>query len=167
MTSPLRLSKTPSNPLDSVEEFLVSNDWTFDRMTEEELMVEVTGRACTYDLFFIWQRDMKALQFCCQYDLKVLPENIALASKAIMKMNEALWMGHFDIPHATLVPSFRQTCLMRGVQSLSGVDQIEDLVDISLAQCERFFPVFDLLSKQLTDLDKNIDLALMDPSGRA
>jgi len=33
-----------SNPLDSVEEIFYANDWTFDRMTEDELSVQVSGK---------------------------------------------------------------------------------------------------------------------------
>ena len=159
--------ETACNPLDSVEEVLTSHDWVFNRMNDDELMVQVTGKSCSYRLFFIWQEDMSALQFCCQYDMTVTPENTDAAAKALLELNENLWMGHFDLPADTNVPSFRHTCLMRGVNGLSGIEHIEDLVDISLAQCERHYPVFHLLSHAHTADQSMMDLALMNASGEA
>ena len=155
------------NPLDSVEEILSAHNWQFNRMNNDELMVQVTGKACEYRLFFIWQEDMSAMQFCCQFDLAIHPKNIEAGARALMKLNAGLWMGHFDIPSDTRIPSFRQTCLMRGLTGVAGIDYIEDLVDISMAQCERYYSVFHLLSTQSFTNDQTLTLALMDTVGES
>lgn len=156
------------NPLDVVEELLAAHNWAFNRMNNDELMVQVAGKSCDYRLFFLWQEDMSALQFCCQYDLKVEKPSYAAASKAIMAINEELWMGHFDLPKDTGTPSFRHTCLMRGLQAgTASPDHIEDLVDISLVQCERYFHVFQLLSNAQSPDEQNMNLALMETKGHS
>lgn len=164
MSMQLESFESTTNPLDSVEEILSANNWVFNRMNNDELMVQVTGKTCEYRLFFIWQSDMNAMQFCCQYNLAVAPASMEIAARALMKMNENLWMGHFDIPHDTKIPSFRYTCMMRG---LNGPDLIEDLVDISMAQCERYYGAFHLLSVPGTANDENLTLALMDTAGES
>ena len=136
-------------------------------MNNDELMVQVTGKVCDYRLFFIWQDDMNALQFCCQYNLAIGEKNMGMAARTLMKINENLWMGHFDIPHDTRTPSFRQTCLMRGVNGRSSIEHIEDLVDISMAQCERYYAAFHLLSTANVANDENMTLALMDTAGES
>jgi hypothetical protein len=153
------------NPLDSVEEILSAHNWEFNRMNNDELMVQVIGKACEYRLFFIWQEDMSALQFCCQYDLGIHPKNTEAASRMLMRLNESLWMGHFDIPADTKIPSFRQTCLMRGMTDGGSLDYIEDLVDISMALCERYHCFFHLLSIDAPANDQMLSLALMDTTG--
>ena len=97
------------NPIDSVEEVLSAHNWVFNRMNEDELMVQVAGKACEYRLFFIWDEEMNAMQFCCQFESPVSPKNRDIAAKAILSVNEGLWMGHFDLPRETNVPCFRQT----------------------------------------------------------
>lgn len=167
MLSENKLLEDDHNPLDSVEEVLVSHNWSFNRMTDEELIVEVEGKSCSYKVFFIWQEDMAALQFCAQYDVELPSETIKAAGDILRNINENLWMGHFDLPNATCRPSFRHTCLLSGMSATCGPDHIEDLVEISLAQCERYFPVFDLLARQ-NDHGLNsdhIELAMMDASG--
>lgn len=157
------------NPLDTVEELLTSNNWVFSRMNDHELIVSVKGKACDYRLFFIWQDDMNAMQFCCQYDMTLEQHNAVDAAAAIMSINENLWMGHFDLPSDTNIPSFRHTSLLRGVSDVGGIEHIEDLVDISLAQCERYYNIFRLLA-QSNDNQMDGDtmsLALMDTVGKS
>lgn len=157
-----------ANPLDNVEDILNSHNWVFNRLNDSELMVEVAGKHCDYRLFFIWQEDMSALQFCCQYDLTISKNNHDAAAQALMSLNESLWMGHFDIPKDTRVPSFRHTCLLRGIdRGSAGSEHIEDMVDISMVQCERFYSVFHFLSSTEVANDQTLSLALMDTSGEA
>ena len=55
-----------------------------------------------------------------------------------------MWLGHFEIGSEDGVPLFRHTVLLRG-QGGASVEQVEDLVDIAVAECERFFPAFQFL----------------------
>lgn len=158
------------NPLDHVEDVLTAHNWVFNRMNDEELIVEVTGRSCNYRLIFVWQDDMSALQFCAQYDLQVQESKMDSAAKALMDINEALWMGHFEIPRDTRKPAFRQTSLFRGLGGGSHAENIEDLVDISLAQCERYYAAFYVLASEASNDFSNksdLSLALMDIAGES
>lgn len=163
-----RVTDPEINPLDCVEEVLSANNWVFNRMTDDELMVQVSGKGCDYRVFFIWQHDMNALQFCCQYDLKIESKRMGIVSKTLKNMNENVWMGHFDVPEETGTPSFRHTCLLRGVSDILSPEHFEDLVDISLVQCERHFPVFSMLADNDNHVDDQaLSLALIQPDGRA
>ncbi len=154
------------NPLDNVEEVLHSNNWIFSRLNQDELTVEVTGAACGYRLFFIWQESMNAMQLYCQYDFEINGDNKHHAAMALMNMNETLWMGHFELTKGTLSPCFRQTCLLRG-DAQKGAEYIEDLVDISLAQCERFYTVFNMLSGDAPVTQDVLSFAMMDTVGES
>lgn len=155
------------NPLDQVEDVLNANNWTFNRVNDDELMVQITGKFCGYHLYFIWQDDMNALQFCAQYDFSINEDKMDKAARALMTINENLWMGHFEIPADTRAPSFRHTCLYRGIQRTSSASDIEDLVDIALAQCENHYAAFYLLSHANDAHDQNMALALMETMGES
>lgn len=156
-----------NNPLDCVEQVLTDHNWVFDRMTRDELMVQVKGRSCFYRLFFIWQEDMNALQFCCQYDFTIDAARHSGLERTLCTINEDLWMGHFDLPESTGVPSFRHTSLLRSVNQDQASDLIEDMVDIALVQCERFYPAFNLLARTEGSNDRMLALALMEPEGES
>lgn len=155
------------NPLDSVEELLCDQNWVYDRMDDDCLSVQVKGRACNYKLMFVWQRNLSALQFSCEYEISLRPENMTMAGSALMDMNEESWMGHFEIARKTLIPSYRQTCLMRGYEFNESNAYFEDLIDISLAHCERFYPVFHMLAQSGAANWETLSLALMETAGES
>jgi hypothetical protein len=156
-----------NNPLDCVEDVLNDHNWVYSRMNSEELIVEVAGKACHYRIAFLWQESLGALQLCCEYDMKISPENMDMAAQALMGINSAVWMGHFELMHDTLAPRFRQTSLIRGHASKSEYDHIEDLVEISLNQCEHYHAVFDLLCIENALNSEMLSFAMMETAGES
>src|SRR5260370_14867600 len=69
--SMVEVSSHTGNPIDLVEEIVVANDWAHDRASEEEMIVEISGRWCAYRLYFLWQEEFSALQFSCGFHMKV------------------------------------------------------------------------------------------------
>ncbi len=155
------------NPLDSVEDVLSDYNWVYSRMDNENLIVEIAGKSCKYRLSFVWQEHINSLQLRCQYDVKIKPENMASAANALMDINESLWMGHFEISKNTMLPRFRQTCLIHGHDQKKGYSYIEDLVDISLIQCERYQSVFHMLANDSEIDTQMLSLAMMETAGES
>lgn len=158
-----------ANPLDSIEELMESHNWVFNRMSDEELMVQVTGKSCSYNLYFIWQDNMNALQFCVQYDFQINKSEMDKAARTLMTINENLWMGHFEIPKDTRTPSFRYTGLYSGLKQSAGADSshVSDLVEVALSQCEKHYAVFYFLSHANDANEQNLSLALMETMGES
>ncbi len=159
-----------SNPLDGVEEIMMNNDWSFDRLNQDEMTVHISGKQGVYKMSFIWQEDFSAMQFYCTPDLTIAPNKQIEASQVMNKINASLWLGHFDVRTeengvAVNVPCFRHTSLFRGMNDTSGVAHMEDLIDIALHECERYYMTFDLLSKVAHTPAKDISLSLMDVAG--
>ncbi|MGH6976397.1 MAG: YbjN domain-containing protein [Stellaceae bacterium] len=87
------------------------------------------------------------------------------AHELLAVVNERLWIGQFDFADDKS-PAFRQGVLLRGAHGPS-VEQIEDLVDISLAECERFYPAFQLVVWGGKSAQEAIASAMIDPVGEA
>jgi hypothetical protein len=156
-----------SNPLDSVEDIMVSLDWSFDRPNPEEISARVSGRHGQYSLTFIWQEDYSAMQFFCEYDLEMPAARKHAAALALQTINARLWLGHFTVQEHNSVPCFRHTSMFRGCTHTSGAEHVEDLVDIALAECDRHFSVFSLLACPLGKNDGLLPLALSETAGEA
>src|SRR5574344_1642510 len=84
------------NPLDILEEIVTANEWLFDRANDDELIVELSGRWCHYRMFFVWQKEIGALQFSCQFDMKVPPAKCNDVHDLLAMLNDRLWLGHFN-----------------------------------------------------------------------
>jgi hypothetical protein len=132
------------NPLDILEEIVTANEWLFDRTTEDELIVELAGRWCHYRLFFVWQREIGALQFSCQFDMRVPDGKRGDVNDLLSMLNNRLWLGHFDLEAQQNTPLFRYTVLARNDRA-PNVETLEDLVEIALTECERFYPAFQFV----------------------
>lgn len=162
----LETKAASANPIDLVEEIVQANEWPHDRSSDEEMVVEISGRWCDYRLLFVWQREMSALHYSCGFEMKVPRTRRGPIYELLAAVNERLWLGHFDLADGDDSPSFRQGVLLRGVFGAS-VEQIEDLVDISISECERFFPAFQLVVWGGKSAKEAIAAAMIDPVGEA
>jgi hypothetical protein len=162
----LETKAASANPIDLVEEIVQANEWPHDRSSDEEMVVEIQGRWCDYRLFFVWQRDMNALHYSCGFEMKVPRMRRGPVYELLAAVNERLWLGHFDLADGDDAPAFRQGVLLRGLFGAS-VEQIEDLVDISISECERFFPAFQLVIWGGKSAKEAIAAAMIDPIGEA
>ncbi|MEA2779718.1 MAG: hypothetical protein QOK29_1262 [Rhodospirillaceae bacterium] len=155
-----------SNPLDVLEELVDANEWRFDRSSKEEMVVELSGRWSDYRLYFIWQEDLSAICFSCVMDLRVPARRRATFLELLGGVNEKLWLGHFDLCVDEPVPMFRHTVLLRGVGGVA-VEQLEDLVDIAVSECERFYPAFQFLVWGGKTPEEAVAAAMLETVGEA
>ena len=130
-----------ANPLDIVEKIVEYNDWTFDRRSEQEMAVQVPGNWCDYSLYFAWNDDVGAMHFNCALDMRGPCDRRTPVFELLAEVNERLWMGHFGIWADEGLPMYRHALPMRG-QLEPTLEQMEDLVETALHECEKFYPAF-------------------------
>ncbi len=145
---------------------MLANEWRHDRASDEEMVVEICGRWCDYRLLFVWHRELSALHFSCNFEMKVPRPRRAAVYELLAVVNERLWLGPFDLASDDRSPAFRHGVLLRGVNGAC-VEQIEDMVDISLAECERFYPAFQLVVWGGKGAEDAIAAAMIEPVGEA
>ncbi len=133
-----------ANPLDTVEQIIAANDWAFDRRSESEMAAEAPGKWCDYGLYFSWSHEISAMHFTCAFDLKVPERRRSALYELLALANERLWIGHFSMDSDDGMPVFRHAVLLRGAGSASS-ESLEDMVDIAITECERFFPAFQFV----------------------
>lgn len=166
MVSLAHADEAPLNPLDLLEELVSANEWSFDRHSDSEMLVEVSGRWCSYHLYFVWQEDVGAMFFSCHMDQKI-PQAKRKESYVLVGMvNENLWMGHFDLTSDDGSILFRHTVPVRGAGGLS-VEQLEDLVDAAVIECERIYPALQMVVWGGTEVEKAMKVAMMETVGEA
>ncbi len=145
MSASLTLAHEASaNPLDVMEQIVTNNDWVFDRRSDHEMAAEAPGRWCDYGLYFNWTHEISAMHFSCAFDLKV-PEKMRGGLYELLALaNERLWIGHFGLESEDGMPVFRHSVLLRGAPGASA-ESLEDMIDIAITECERFFPAFQFV----------------------
>jgi hypothetical protein len=155
-----------SNPLDLVEQVISANDWAFDRRSDSDMAAEAPGKWGDYGLYFCWSHEISVMHFSCAFDLKSPAKRRAALYELLAKANEKLWIGHFGMDEETGMPIYRHSILLRGTPQASS-ESIEDLVDIALTECERFFPAFQFVLWGGKTPDEALESAMLECVGEA
>ena len=95
-------------------------------------------------MYLSWHDEVRALLFACAYELKIPARKRDEVGILLSLINEKMLVGHFDVWSDDGMPVFRHAILLRGIPGAS-VEQLEDLLDISLTECERFYPAFQFV----------------------
>jgi hypothetical protein len=132
------------NPLDMIEQIAASHDWLFERSSDSDIAVELTGHWCVYRMFVSWHPDVEALLFACAFDMRVPEKKSNSIHPLLAIVNERLLVGHFDLWSEDGLPVFRHALLLRGTKGVSR-EQLEDVVDIAFTESERYYPAFQFV----------------------
>jgi hypothetical protein len=132
----------PKNPVDSLEQIVSANEWPFERIGEDEIAFGVAGLHAQYQLWFGWHAESGALEFRCAFDLGVPDRRYVEICEVLARVNQQLWIGHFETSPKDAQVTFRHTTL-----SGPGLTQpnLESLVEVALSACDRCYPAFMLM----------------------
>jgi hypothetical protein len=155
-----------TNPLDLVEQVISANDWAFDRRSDSDMAAEAPGKWGDYGLYFCWSHEISVMHFSCAFDLKSPLKRRTALYELLAKANEKLWIGHFGMDEDSGMPIYRHSILLRGTPQASS-ESIEDLVDIALTECERFFPAFQFVLWGGKAPDEALESAMLECVGEA
>ena len=154
------------NPIDIVEDVIHSKKWTFSRADEYELVAEISSQWCQYRLYFTWSEQIRAISFTITFDLKFPNNKTKDAHELLALINEKLWIGHFDITSTNGIPAYRHTVLSLN-ESDNLHNQLEDLVDIGVYECEKYYRAFQLVLFDDSDPMKALKTSTFDTIGQA
>ena len=129
------------NPIDIVEDVIHQKNWNFSRAADHELVAEISSKWCLYRLYFSWSENINALSLSITFDIKFPEIKLKNAYELLGLINESLWIGHFDITSRNGIPAFRHT-ILSNVENEVLHKKFEDLVDIAIYECEKFYPCF-------------------------
>ena len=88
------------------------------------------------------------------------------AHELLALINEKLWIGHFDITSKNGIPAYRHTVLSL-LEHESLHYQLEDLVDIAIYECEKYYPAFQLLLFEDTKPLEALKISAFETIGQA
>ena len=154
------------NPIDIVEDVIYSKNWTFSRSDDYELVAEIASQWCQYRLYFTWSEQIKAISFTITFDLKFPKNKSKEANELLALINEKLWIGHFDITSKNGIPAYRHTVLSLP-ESETLHHELEDLVDIAIYECEKYYPAFQLVLFDNSDPHNALKISTFETIGHA
>ena len=154
------------NPIDFVEEIIHSKKWSFTRAANDELVAEISSKWSNYRLYFAWSEQIKAINFTVTFNLKFPSTSLVSIHELLALVNERLWIGHFDVTSRNGIPAFRHTLLVPQKNEYL-YNQLEELVDIAIYECEKYYPAFQLLLLEDSKVHEALELCILDSVSRA
>jgi hypothetical protein len=154
------------NPVDVVERMAATHDWSFARASEDEVTLVVAGKWTDYQVSFTWMSDIEALHLACAFDLKVPQPRRNEVVELVGKVNEQLWIGHFDLWFKDGLVMFRHALLLTGGIAASRA-QCESALGTALDTCERYFQAFQFVVWAGKSATEALDATMFETSGEA
>jgi hypothetical protein len=155
-----------NHPLAVVEDFVNSNNWSFERSGEDELTIISKGEWTDYQLSFTWMSEIEALHLACAFDMKIPSPRRTEAQLLIASINEQLWIGHFDIWTHTGMIMHRQALVLPGGITASPA-QCESMLAGAIHACERYFPAFQFVAWAGKSAHEAMSAAMFETEGEA
>ena len=155
-----------SNPVDVIEHIAGLNDWSFERSGEDEITISVTGGWTDYHVSFSWMEENEAIHLACAFDLKVPEARRMEVMRLLTRINEQMWIGHFDLWSSEGAIMFRQALLLSGGAE-PNASQVERLLVTAIEACERYFQAFQFVVWAGKPAQEALDTVMFETVGEA
>jgi hypothetical protein len=162
----LEISSSLGNPVDAIEQFAERNDWVFDRPCDDEITISMPGAYADYHVSFTWLEEMQGLHLACAFDFRVNERRRGEVLELLARINERLWLGHFDLWASAGILMFRQTMLL-GKDGEVNPGQVETLVKTAVETSERYFPAFQFVVWAGKSPQEALEAVILETAGEA
>ena len=154
------------DPIELVTRFVVTHDWLLQSRGENTVLVEVPGKWCDYQLAVVWLHAEAAMQVSCRIDLQADPMRYGEMALLASLLNKQMFIGHLALDVTTGELEMRYTLALRGAGGATP-EQIEDVVDIMLGECEHCYPaIYQVVNHGVLAADA-ADVAMFTTEGEA
>ncbi|GGE40167.1 hypothetical protein GCM10007276_16840 [Agaricicola taiwanensis] len=155
-----------ANPVDTIEQLATINDWSFERSGEDDIAISVSGTWADYSVSISWMDDVESLHIACSFDLKVPDNRQVEVLRLLNRINEGMWIGHFDIWSEQGSVMYRHSLLLSGGAEAND-RQCEALLETALEACERHYQAFQFVVWAGKTTDEALAAVLFDTMGEA
>ncbi|MEZ5680238.1 MAG: YbjN domain-containing protein [Erythrobacter sp.] len=152
-------------PLDMLVALFEARGWPCES-AHGEMSGEIQGSWTTYQVKGIWRPDDMVLQLLCLPEIRVPEGKRKQAQELVARVNEQMWLGHFDIWSNGGVVLYRNGTML-GDEGLLSLSQAQALVEIAVDECDRFYPAFQFVLWGDKSPLEALDAAMVDAAGEA
>ena len=162
--SKLQRVVTHYNPLDLVEDIVIANDWEYERDSNNNIHVEVSGEWCDYQLSYGINEEYNLIYISCVLDLNIPEHRFKDMYALLVNLNEKLLIGHFEVWSDQNWPLLKQTFPIPTDQSLCR-KQLEQASLLVLSECEKFYPAFQTFAWDNKDVHSTLQYLMLETQG--
>lgn len=130
--------------MDVVEQTLLAADWACERSEEGMIHCVSMTKWGEFGGMFAWRDEPASLNFSLTLDLRAPNAKQSVISELLRKINERLWLGHFDYWNDEGVAVFRHTIPMLD-RIAPDPGEISAILTAALEAADQFLPAFNFV----------------------
>nr|WP_028029537.1 YbjN domain-containing protein [Gemmobacter nectariphilus] len=154
------------HPIDLVETLAAHHAWDFDRVTDDQIAMAVTGQWRTYSLTLAWSGRDETLRLICTFEMEPPTGAEAQLYALLNRINDECWCGAFTWWEEQRLMVWRYGLVLTGGQG-AAVQQVETMIRAAVGAAERFYPAFQLVAWAGKTPDEAMQVAMTEAWGRA
>ena len=154
------------DPLDSVEQAVIAEQYPYDRDENGELHLTASGAWRDHQIWFAWREELEALHICASLDLKVPSNKFRDVCELVARLNEKLWLGHFDVWFEDGSIVYRHALSLPNGETVSPA-QAAAMISAAREAGERVYPAFHFLVWGGKNVEEAAAAAMFETAGEA
>ncbi|SMP26387.1 YbjN domain-containing protein [Shimia sagamensis] len=154
------------HPIDIVEHIAGVRDWTFERIADDQIAMEVEGQWKTYSITLAWSAYDETLKLVCSHEAQPPKERLPALYETLNAVNDECWAGAFTYWGKQQLMIYRYGLVLAGGQ-VASPDQIDALIREAIQNSERFYPAFQLVVWGERTVKDAMQVAIAEAYGRA
>jgi hypothetical protein len=128
-----------AHPIELVTHFVARHEWQVRERERDAVLAKVPGRWSDYQLAVVWRGDDETMQVTCRIDVHGDQTQLGELALLAALLNQDAHIGHLALDLNACELELRHTLALRGAGGATP-EQIEDVVDIMLGECEHVYP---------------------------
>ncbi|HEV7694380.1 MAG TPA: YbjN domain-containing protein [Hyphomonadaceae bacterium] len=152
--------------LDVVEQTLLGAEWACERSEENVIQCAAVTKWGEFGGMFVWRDQPASLSFSLTLDLRAPHAKHAAISELLRKMNERLWLGHFDYWNEEGVAVFRHTIPMLD-RIAPDQGELTALLAAALDAADQFLPAFNFVVWAGKSAEEAVAAVVFETAGEA
>ena len=154
------------HPIDTVQWVAENQDWTFERISDDQIAIALEGQWRTYSITLCWDDADEMLYLICSFALTPLEGRVSELNECVHRANEACWSGNFNFWSKEKLMLYRYGLILTGGQPVT-IEQIDTMIAHAFNDSERYYPSFQLAAWGDGSVGDIMDVAALDTVGSA
>ena len=153
-------------PIKVIEHVAAANEYPYEWRDENSLRIFVKGHWSHYEASFRWFSDLQALHMAIGFGLKAPANRLKELRILTRRLNEDLWIGHFDYWPDERLMLFRHATQCPDGETISP-QQGRAMLQEGLETCDDNYPAFDLVVNRVMKAQEALEKNITETLGNA
>ncbi|MBB3993285.1 hypothetical protein GGR95_000913 [Sulfitobacter undariae] len=154
------------HPIDIVETLAAHHDWEFDRISDEQIAMEVEGQWRTYSVTLAWSAFDETLRLICTFEMEPPADKLPVLYGLLNEVNDQIWAGAFTYWAEHQMMVYRYGLVLAGGQDATP-EQIDTMIGAAVTSAERYYPAVQMVVWGDKSPKDAMQVAIAEAYGRA